>query len=313
MRKLFDQFITMLRVERNASPHTIRAYHDELERFAAWLDEIAESAAVDPEGVDRATVRAFLGTLHERGLSKRSVARALAALRSFYVFALKRGLLPTNPAADLHAPKLDKRLPEYVEEQSLRGILAMPDTGTVRGARDAAVLELFYSTGMRLSELVALNRDAISARAGTARVLGKRRKERIVPVGAPALRALEVWYAAAAGHFGSAGKLRDTNAVFVNMKGSRLSARSVHAIVTRYLASDGRRRKNSPHVLRHSFATHLVDRGADLEAVRQLLGHESLSTTQIYTHVSIEHLKRVYRLSHPRATIHTVSQEGASS
>ena len=301
MRKLFDRFLTMLVVERNASPHTVRAYGDDLGRFADWLDELSGDESAVPEGIDRDTVRAFLASLLERGLSKRSVARNLSAIRSFYLFAMKRGFLHANPALDIRTPKLDKKLPEFVDENSIAQMLAMPDVRSFAGARDAAILELFYSTGVRLSELVGLNRDRVALATGTIRVLGKRRKERIVPVGGPALASLRVWYQAVDGQFDGKTKPRDADAVFINMRGRRISTRSVHSIVSKYLGADGRRTKNSPHVLRHTFATHLLDRGADLEAVRELLGHESLSTTQIYTHVSIEHLRRVYSSAHPRA------------
>ena len=301
MRKLFDRFLSTLAIERNASPHTVRCYGDDLRRFADWLDELAAGGEVEAAGIDRDTIRAYLGSLYERGLSKRSVARALAAIRSFYMYAVRRGLLAANPAAEIRSPKLEKKLPDFVDETSMATVLDAPDTTSFAGARDSAILELFYSTGVRLSELVGLNRSMISMQARTVRVLGKRRKERIVPIGEPALAALEHWFRVIDVHFSGTAKLRDTEAVFVNMRGRRISTRSVHTIVSSYLGSDGRRAKNSPHVLRHTYATHLLDRGADLEAVRELLGHESLSTTQIYTHVSIEHLRRVYDSAHPRA------------
>lgn len=206
-----------------------------------------------------------------------------------------------HPAAHMRSPKLDRRLPAFVEERQLAAVLALPDTSDFGGARDAAILELFYSTGIRLSELVSLDHDMLNTRAGTLRVMGKRRKERVVPVGRTAFAALAVYLHQREKQFSGSRKLRDANAVFVNRRGTRISPRSVYAIVHRYLRHADNQIKCSPHVLRHSFATHLLDRGADLEAVRELLGHESLSTTQIYTHVSTEHLKRVYANAHPRA------------
>jgi integrase/recombinase XerC len=301
MRDLIARYLTHLTVERNASPHTVRAYGDDLRRFASWLDALAGVENAPADGVDRDTLRMYLGSLLESGLSKRSAARKLTAIRSFFSYLVERKLADEHPAAQLRSPKLERRLPSFVEEGRLAAVLALPDTNDFGGARDAAILELFYSTGIRLSELVSLDHDMLNTRAGTLRVMGKRRKERVVPVGRAALAALAVYVAQREDHFSGARKLRDTDAVFVNRRGTRISPRSVYAIVHRYLRQAENQMKCSPHVLRHSFATHLLDRGADLEAVRELLGHESLSTTQIYTHVSTEHLKRVYATAHPRA------------
>lgn len=301
MRDLIARFISHLTVERNASPHTVRAYRDDLLQFSAWLDALCGRDDAPADGVDRDTLRQYLGALLDGGLGKRSATRKLTALRTFFSFSVARGGLAENPAATLRSLKLERRLPAFVEQEQLAALLATPDTSTFAGARDAAILEVFYSTGIRLSELVSLNHDSIAPRSGTLRVLGKRRKERVVPIGRAALAALDTCALRMREHFTGARTLRDPEAVFVNLRGARISTRAVHTIVHSTLRLAEHQMRCSPHVLRHSFATHLLDRGADLEAVRELLGHESLSTTQIYTHVSTDHLKRVYATAHPRA------------
>ncbi|MDH7514450.1 MAG: tyrosine recombinase XerC [Bacteroidota bacterium] len=297
MRALVHRFLAYLSDERNASPHTIRSYRRDLLQFASWLEKRPDSG--DVSAVDRETIRDYLGHLVERGLSRRSIARKQTAIRSCFAFAARRGIIQADPAANLRAVKFEKRLPPTVEAVSLSVLLDGLDRSTFEGAREAAILELFYATGIRLAELVSLNRDRVNLGTGMVRVQGKRRKERLVPIGAKARSALLCWFEAVEAFF--AGKGRDPHAVFLNKRGTRLSARSVHDIVHGCLSRLDAQTKCSPHVLRHAFATHMLDRGADLEAVRELLGHESLSTTQIYTHVSIEHLKRVYVTAHPRA------------
>lgn len=293
--QLFREYLT---VERNASRHTVTAYVRDLEHFHAWLRAIAESDTVKPDGVDRGSIRQYLGVLAEEGLTRRSIARKVSSLRAFFLFAERRGLREGNPTTGLHTPKIDRRLPAFIDEGTIGAILALPDTGTEKGARDAAILELFYGTGMRLGELTALDIHDINPGAGTVRVLGKRRKERILPLGRHALEAIERYLS----HRRASGRpVRDGNALFLNPRGDRLSSRSIHSIVNEHIRMVSDQAQCSPHVLRHSFATHLLDRGADLQAVRELLGHESLSTTQIYAHVTTDHLKREYAKAHPRA------------
>ncbi|MDT8323341.1 MAG: tyrosine recombinase XerC [Bacteroidota bacterium] len=302
MIKTIQRFRDYLVVERNASDHTVIAYMRDLAQFHAWLCELAETAEVQCTAIDRGTIRAWLGELTERGLSRRSISRKITSLRSFFRFAEQRGHVTANPTADLHSIRIDRTLPVFVDEESIVALLRLPDNGTVEGARDAAILELFYSTGMRLSELVALDRDDLSSHTGTVRVLGKRRKERILPVGTPALHAVQ--HALTLRDRAVADGTRrviDSEAMFLNKRGKRLTNRSVYSIVHDHLRLVCEQERCSPHVLRHSFATHLLNRGADLQAVRELLGHESLSTTQIYAHVTTDHLKREYAKAHPRA------------
>lgn len=294
--QLFREYLT---VERNASRHTVVAYIRDLEQFHAWLQTIAEDERVTLSAVDRATIRMYLGALAEQGITRRSISRKVSSLRAFFLFAEKRGMQKENPTTGLHTPKIEKRLPAFVDEESVSRLLALPDTGTVTGARNAAILELFYSTGMRLSELTGLDLKDINMKALTVRVLGKRRKERILPLGVPAAAAIERYLACRQGEAGHPA--RGTEALFLNNRGDRLSGRSVYTIVNEHIRAVSDQEQCSPHVLRHSFATHLLNRGADLQAVRELLGHESLSTTQIYAHVTTDHLKREYAKAHPRA------------
>jgi integrase/recombinase XerC len=301
LHQLVIDFVQYLRVERNASPHTVTAYRDDLRQFEEWLGELPDGGHAELERIDREDFRAFIGFLFENGMAKRSLARKLTAIRSAFQFAVRRGMLAENPAAGLPPARLEKKLPVFLDQDSVAQVMELPDTDSFSGARDAAILELFYSTGMRLSELVSLNHEHLNFRGRTVRVFGKRRKERIIPFGAPALQALERYRAKAHAFFQDMSVIPDPEAVFLNTRGRRLSSRSVYAIVHAFI---GRMRVStaaSPHVLRHTFATHLLDRGADLQAVRELLGHESLSTTQIYTHVTTDRLKRVYAQAHPRA------------
>lgn len=298
MRSAIEQFRMYLTVERNASRHTVKAYIRDLTQLEEWVRASGTADGdVSLSGIDKAALRMYLGTLIGNGLSRRSAARKLTAIRTFFEFAVRRGLAPINPAAMVSSPKIEKRLPSSIGQEELARALEIPDRATFTGARDAAILELFYSTGIRLSELVALDRADIRMDARTVRVLGKRKKERIVPFGRAAKTALERYYSSVETEFGTPAPA----AVFLNRRGARISARSIHTIVQRVLTRVENRTATSPHVLRHSFATHMLDRGADLQALRELLGHESLSTTQIYAHVSIEHLMRVYEKSHPRA------------
>ncbi len=312
MRAIIALFLEYLSAERNASPHTLRSYGADLRHFSEWLKTSFSIEEVDADGVDRDTIREYLARLIDDGYSRRTVSRKLAALRSCFAFSVLRGHMRTNPAEHIRSLKLERTLPAYVEQRALADLLDLPDKSSFDGARAAALLEVFYGAGIRLAELVALNWDAVNLPGGMIRVLGKRRKERIVPIGAQARAALDNWREAVHRRFDAQGKTRDESAVFLNVRGGRLSARGVHSIVTKMLSGIEGQVKCSPHVLRHTFATHMLDRGADLEAVRELLGHESLSTTQIYTHVSTEHLKRVYEAAHPRSYIIPRYKEGVT-
>jgi len=290
MQRYVDKFINYLRVERNASEHTIANYRADLEMFGAFLGERGL------EGVDHLAIRRFLAELRSRNYSKRTVARKLASLRSLFRFLFREGLIKNNPITAVMTPKLDKKLPVFLDVDKVKTLLECPPADDVSGMRDRALLETLYSTGMRVSELVGLDTDDIDFISGVVKVFGKGKKERIVPIGEPALDAIRKYVDKRA-----AAKVRDKDAVFLNKSGRRLTDRSVRRVIDKHIKACSIAEKISPHSLRHSFATHLLYRGADLRSVQELLGHMNLSTTQIYTHVTMDRLKAVYDRAHPRA------------
>ncbi|HEX9487998.1 MAG TPA: tyrosine recombinase XerC [Gemmatimonadales bacterium] len=297
------EFEAFLSKERNDSPHTVKAYARDVADFAGFCTQYYGGAAWTFEGVDRLAIRGWLGALQQRGLAKRSAARALSALRTFYRFLnITRGL-EVNPAKAARTPRLERTLPEHLDRGEVEQLFAEAERRAQAGgfteARDLAMLELFYSTGIRLAELAGLNQQDVDLVSDQVKVRGKGKKERLVPVGSHAGRALRRYYRRrdALGRTGT----RDGRAVFVGRRGRRLSARGVQLAIKRLLSALARGRDLHVHSLRHSFATHLLDAGADLRAVQELLGHASLSTTQVYTHTSVERLKKVYHQAHPRA------------
>ncbi len=290
-------FLDYLGAERNYSRHTVTAYARDLGQFREFLAARGGSAGADPAAVDRLTLRLYLGELSDRGIQKRSVARKLAALRSFFRFLVRRKGLGSNPAANLVSPKLPNKLPSFLDEGAVHRMMELPDAATDAGLRDRAVLELLYGTGIRVGELTGLTMAGLDLRAGTIRVRGKGSKERILPLGGRAREALRAY---AAPRTAAAGG-RKTDRVFVNAKGAEINRREVYRIVRKYISLVSEIDRKSPHVLRHTFATHLLNNGADLRAVKELLGHESLATTQLYTHVTVEKLKRIYNQAHPKA------------
>ena len=297
------EFVDFLSKERNDSPHTVKAYARDVADFAAFCTQYYGGAAWSFAGVDRLAIRGWLGALQQRGLAKRSAARALSALRTFYRFLNVTRGLEVNPAKAARTPRLERTLPEHLDRAEVEQLFAEAErrarAGGFTEARNLAMLELFYSTGIRLAELAGLNQQDVDLVSDQVKVRGKGKKERLVPVGSHAGRALRRYYRLrdAAGRTGT----RDGRAVFVGRRGQRLSARGVQLAIKRLLSALARGRDLHVHSLRHSFATHLLDAGADLRAVQELLGHASLSTTQVYTHTSVERLKKVYHQAHPRA------------
>jgi integrase/recombinase XerC len=294
MRKEIEAFLAHLRHERNASTHTVSSYGIDLVQLAEYLGK----RGVKLRDVDNVSLRGFLLDLHERGISKTSAARKLAAVRSFFRFCLRRGLIDHNPAKVVASPKVDKHVPGFLSEEEMTALLAVPDEREKLGARDRAVLELFYATGIRVGELVGIDLADIGFAERIIRVRGKGRKERLLPYGRKAAESLATYLPTRGtllrGRVGEA-------ALFLNYRGTRLSARSVERLVAKSIRRTEVRRKISPHSLRHSFATHLLGRGADLRVIQELLGHESLATTQKYTHVDVRRLLDIYKKSHPRA------------
>ena len=305
-----DKFLEYLRFQRNASPHTLRSYTSDLQQFLSHLTHTPEGEprpAPELEQIDNLTIREFLGALYQKRNNKSSVARKLATLRSFMKFLSVQGAIQTNPAKIVASPKLESRLPDYLSIDVITHLVEAPDSNTDLGKRDRAILELLYGAGLRVSELVGLNLGDISIGEGLIKVVGKGRKERIVPFGRRAAEALESYFSVRTkrvrARTSSETKARtpEGEAVFLNFRGGRLTSRSVGNIVDRYVGQLAQRLKVHPHTLRHTFATHMLNAGADLRAIQELLGHESLSTTQKYTHVSAEQLVRIYRSHHPRA------------
>jgi len=298
-----DAFVAFLDKERNDSAHTVKAYAREVADFAAFCTRFY-GGPWSWAGVDRLAVRGFLGALRQRGLAPRSLARALSALRTFYRFLNVTRGVEVNPAKATRTPKLGRTLPTHLDRAEVDLVFAeaerRADAGGFREARDLAMLELFYSTGIRLSELAGLNEADVDLVSDQVKVRGKGRKERIVPLGRHAGTALRRYYRQRDGLL-AASPPPDRRAVFLNQRGRRLSPRGVQLAMKRLFAGLARGRELHVHALRHSFATHLLDAGADLRAVQELLGHASLSTTQVYTHTSVERLKKVYHQAHPRA------------
>lgn len=288
-------FLSYLAAERRYSPHTILAYTEDLAQF----DEFLVAAGRTIEDADHILIRRFLGVLLDRGLEKSTAARKLACVRSLYRFLRRRGLRDTNPTLLVATPRRARRLPTFLDEQTIGTVLGLPDRSTPRGVRDAAILEVFYSTGLRLSELLSLRPADMQMRERVLKVTGKGSKQRIVPFGVKAGESVQAWIRARPELLQGRP---DPGTLFLSDRGKALSPKGVNIIVNRYIRSVSELRKTSPHVLRHTFATHLVNRGADLQAVRELLGHASLSTTQIYTHVGIDRLKKVYTQAHPKGT-----------
>ncbi len=294
-------YLDYIKRERNYSVHTVTAYADDLQDFHDFLKRHFSTESYSIKAVDHLTIRLFLGDLLDRGISKKSVARKLSAIRSFMKFLLKRNVITSNSAANVVTPKLPKKLPVFLDEPSVDKMMNKPDCSQTEGLRDRAILELLYGTGIRLNELLQLNISDVDFHGDTIKVLGKGRKHRIVPLGSKAKEALKKYFVHRDQWYSDATGEKDRLAVFLSVHGKRLYPKGVYIIVNRYIGSVSDLEKKSPHVLRHSFATHLLNHGADLRAVKELLGHESLSTTQLYTHVTVDRLKRIYKQAHPKA------------
>jgi integrase/recombinase XerC len=293
-----DAFLRAARAERDLSPHTLDAYAADLRQFREWT---SRSAIDDLRAVDRKILRAYVAWLGARGYARRTIARKASAVRSMFSWAVVHELIESNPAADLPTPKLGRVLPRVLKASEAAELCDLPARDDPVGIRDRAVFELLYGSGLRVAELCGLDLDDVDLGRANLRVTGKGRKERIVPIGAPAARALRTYLGGGRRDLLARSPVPpEPAAVFLNRRGARLKPRSVRAALEGYLRAEGRRTVG-PHALRHSFATHLLDGGADLRAVQELLGHESLATTQIYTHISTERLRAVYDESHPRA------------
>ncbi len=298
MQRQLAKFLTHLHVERGASPHTLKSYREDLETFADYLRE-EDGSCPDPTTLTTVELRSYLAAMHDAGYAKTSIARKLASLRSFYRFAQREGWIDNNPAKALRNPRKARKLPHFLSTTEIGKLLGAPASDKTMGLRDRAILETLYSAGLRVSELVDLNDGDLDFEQGIVRVRGKGRKERLAPLGSYALKALQAWLAK---RQLAADETPGRKApVFVNRFGTRLTSRSVGRMLEKHLKQAGLDNRTSPHTLRHSFATHLLDGGADIRSVQELLGHKSLVTTQIYTHLSTSNLRAAYEKAHPRA------------
>jgi integrase/recombinase XerC len=314
---LVQQFLDYLHLERHFSDYTVKSYGADLIQFGQFLaGQIGRASAATipppqtPEQLDEKflkceplTVREFLVYLHGQNYTKSTTARKLATLRSFYKFLIRRGMLSVNPLSTIRTPKQEKRLPKCLDVDQINRLLSAPGDGDVLAARDRAMLEVLYSSGIRVSELVELTLGDLDLQEGVLRVTGKGRKDRLTPIGSQAIKALQRYFELRAAEPKMAA---NTTRVFLNKHGESLSTRSVRRKLDKYLAEAGLDPGISPHTLRHSFATHLLNNGADLRSVQELLGHQSLSTTQIYTHLTTSRMKQVYDAAHPRADVPTI-------
>lgn len=288
------KFFAYLEGGRGASPHTLRNYGVDLREFFSFLEGKA-LAEVDP-----LTIRSFLAHLKSRGHSKATLSRKVAALRSFFKYLARENYLKTNPVLGISAPKRERKLPHFLDLNEVTHLLEAPSEKNWEGKRDRSILETLYSSGVRVSELVGLNRGDVDLVSGLLKIRGKGKKERIVPVGEKALQAIRSYLEVASAHF--RGRTDGvTTPLFLNRSGNRLTDRSVRRMLVKYARQISLKNSVSPHTLRHTFATHMLDRGADLRSVQELLGHANLSTTQIYTHVTTRRLQEVYSRTHPRA------------
>jgi integrase/recombinase XerC len=298
MQTAIARFLTYLRVERNAAEMTIKSYREDLTSLEGYLSELAGH----PVGISEITpldLRAYVAALHEASFARSSISRRLASLRSFFRFAQREGLVSTNPAKPLRNPRRERKLPHFLSTSEIATLLNAPSRRSKLGLRDRAMLETMYSAGLRVSELVGMNDGDLDLEQGLVRVRGKGKRERLAPLGRYAVEALQRWLARR--ELAENERHGEAAPVFVNRFGRRLTTRSVARMIEQLLLKTGLDLRTSPHTLRHSFATHLLDAGADIRSVQELLGHKSLVTTQIYTHISTASLREAYERAHPRA------------
>jgi len=299
MRTAIARFLQYLSVERNASPLTVKSYREDLTALADYLTDCRSGNCPGPGDISVLDLRGYVAALHEAGYARTSIARRLASLRSFFRFGQREGWAEANLAKPLRNPRQPRNLPHFLSAEDIGRLLEAPPADDPLGLRDRAILETCYSAGLRVSEVVGLNQSDLDFEASVIRVRGKGRKERLSPIGSYAVRALRRWFSVRTLHpCETAGP---ETPVFTNKFGRRLTTRSVARMLEKYLRQTGLDRRTTPHSLRHSFATHLLDRGADIRSVQELLGHKSLVTTQIYTHVSTAGLREAYQKAHPRA------------
>jgi integrase/recombinase XerC len=303
MEEALAEFLRHLALEKNASAHTVKSYREDLTQALDFFRTKLQGRTHDVAGLTTRLVRAYTVWLHEQGYAKATIARRIAALRSWCRFLCRQGILTANPADGVRGPRKERKLPHFLSEEALTRLLEAPPADTPLGLRDRAILETLYSAGLRVGEMTGLDVGDLDLDSGVVTVRGKGKRERLALLGPDAVEALRRWLEARGSvQHGAALRSRPSqSAVFLNRNGTRLTARSVGRLLAKYLAQAGLDPATSPHSLRHSFATHLLDRGADIRSVQELLGHRSLGTTQIYTHVTTQRLRDSYQKAHPRA------------
>jgi len=310
MRIHLKSFLAYLKLNRHVSPHTVRAYQSDIEQYLAWIASQTgkKMSELEPVDLDMNSVRGHVADLNRAGKARASVARKVSGLRTFVKYLRREDVITNDPTATAVAPKRDQTIPNHLSEAEIARLIETPDSGEPLGRRDRAILELFYASGLRLSELVAIDLEDLNLGERMVRVMGKGGKERLVPFNQSTVAAVRAWMKDRAAILGTRHPAPGTKSrrevsdpLFLNYRGTRLTGRSVDRLLRRYVAQCSTRMGISPHALRHSFATHLLQRGADLRAIQELLGHARLSTTQRYTHVNAAQLIEVYRKSHPRA------------
>lgn len=300
MKNAIRSFLNFLKVERNSSELTTKSYGDDLTHLCEYFEE-QSGQLPSPEEIDVAQLRGYVAYLHECNYAQATVARRLACLRSFFRYCNREGICDTNPAKPLRTPRAGRKLPHFLSTDEVGRLLLAPPANKDDGIRDRAILETMYSAGLRVAEVVSLDLRDLDKASGILRVMGKGRKERIAPVGSFAMKALDRWFEVRRPD--PHGDPADTAAIFLNRFGRRLTTRSIGRMLEKHIQTSGLSTQTSPHTLRHSFATHLLDGGADLRCVQELLGHKSLTTTQIYTHVSTRRLRETYEAAHPHAKL----------
>jgi integrase/recombinase XerC len=298
MQLALERFLRYLVVERNASALTVKSYREDLMALVEYLSDDA-GRCPEPAAITVLDLRAYVGALHDADYAKASIARRLASLRSFFRFAQREGLAEQNPAKPLRNPRTGRHLPHFLSTDEVGRLLSAPDSSSYLGCRDRAILETMYSAGLRVSETVGVNDEDLDLQERVVRIRGKGRRERLAPLGSYAIDALRRWYRQR--QLATGQDKGPASPVFVNKFGRRLTTRSVARMLEKYLRQTGLDLRTSPHTLRHSFATHLLNHGADIRSVQELLGHKSLGTTQIYTHVSTAGLRKIYQQAHPRS------------
>lgn len=303
MDKHTRHFLRYISLERRYSAHTVESYSTDLTQFESFLHTYFNTSTVFWQRIEKKIIRHFLISLQERGIGKRSAARKLAVIKSFFKFLNREEIINQNPALSIKMPKFEKKLPEYVSEQEIDQILMLPEVRTFEGLRDLLILELLYGTGMRLSELINLKETDVLINENLVRILGKGNKERVVPLGSEAKKVL-LQYLEIRPQYAE----KEVECLLVLKSGKKMYPVAVQRILKKYLSEISQMQKTSPHVLRHTYATHLLNAGAGIRTVKDLLGHENLSTTQVYTHLSIDHLKNVYNRAHPGATDKSINK-----